>query len=426
MRIVISGGGVAGAGLACTLLDLVESREIELTVLEKETEEDIGYVKRGQVLRPEATKLIFETKLIDYLKKKNPVMKYSPKEELWHSSAGYLGSFDYEILAKGYPMIYLPHPLIVESLHERMAEAGIRVLYGADATDFTREPEGKVSVNYRSKRSKDSGKVIADLLIIADGATSAIRKSANIPIDFYDYRSGYLVVILDKFPGFENDRFLVNETGFVPLFSLPGEAMRAMVEVKVEALREWMALSPENIQQRLGRWSPELAGSRVREIGSFYHVIRRHAKSYVSDRLALIGDAAHTTHPMLGQGMSMVFNDIAVLSSIIKSDPSRAVFYGIAATVPAEGEALRCIRPGKQPRAARSRLGNWSVARGHEKTSGAPFAGGVHAAKARNPVVECAFLYRAGNFSSWIDAHSPCGSKAVRQDEQRDGYVFCN
>jgi 2-polyprenyl-6-methoxyphenol hydroxylase-like FAD-dependent oxidoreductase len=226
-------------------------------------------------------------------------------------------------------MIYLPHPLIVECLHERMAEAGIRVLYGAEATDFTREPEGKVSLNYRSKQSKDgqvlSGKIEGDFLIVADGATSALRKSANIPIDFYDYKSGYLVVILDKFSGFENDRFLVNETGFVPLFSLPGEAMRAMIEIRVEDLREWMALSPEKIQERLGRWSQELASCKVREIGSFYHVIRRHAKSYVSERVALIGDAAHTTHPMLGQGMSMVFNDIAVLSSIIKSDASRAV-----------------------------------------------------------------------------------------------------
>jgi 2-octaprenyl-3-methyl-6-methoxy-1,4-benzoquinol hydroxylase len=327
IHIVISGGGVAGAGLACTLSSLVEANEIEITVLEKETEDDIGFVKRGQVLRPEATKLIFETKLIDYLKKKNPVMKYSPKEELWHTSLGYMGSFDYEILAKGYPMIYLPHPLIVESLHERMAETGIRVLYGAEAVNFDREPEEKVNVNYRSKKLKGSAslaKVSGDLLIIADGATSNIRTNANIGIDFYDYKSGYLVVILDKFPGFENDRFLINETGFVPLFSLPDQAMRAMIEVKVENLREWMALSPEQVQIRLGQWSPELSGCRIREIGSFYHVIRRHARSYVSDRVVLIGDAAHTTHPMLGQGMSMVFNDIAVLSSIIKSDPAQA------------------------------------------------------------------------------------------------------
>ncbi|MDA4112234.1 MAG: FAD-dependent monooxygenase [Thaumarchaeota archaeon] len=329
MHIIISGGGVAGAGLACTLSNLVESSEIEITVLEKETEDDIGFVKRGQVLRPEATKLIFETKLIDYLKRKNPVLKYSPKEELWHSSFGYMGSFDYENLAKGYPMIYLPHPLIVESLHERMAECGIQVLYGAEAVDFQREIDGKVSVNYRSKKTKGSvsssaSKVSGDLLVVADGATSNLRASMNMGLDFYDYKSGYLVVIMDRFSGFENDRFLINAQGFVPLFSLPDEAMRAMIEINVVNLREWMALSPEKIQARLGQWSPELSGCRVREIGSFYHVIRRHAKSYVADRVALIGDAAHTTHPMLGQGMSMVFNDIAVFSSIIKSDPTRA------------------------------------------------------------------------------------------------------
>jgi 2-polyprenyl-6-methoxyphenol hydroxylase-like FAD-dependent oxidoreductase len=331
IHIVISGGGVAGAGLACTLSSLVEAGEIEITVLEKETEEDIGFVKRGQVLRPEATKLIYETKLIDYLKKKNPVLKHSPKEELWHTSLGYMGSFDYEILAKGYPMIYLPHPLIVESLHERMSESGIRVLYGAEAANFERETDGRISVTYRSKKqikgttSSPQSKVSGDLLVVADGATSNLRASMNIGIDFYDYKSGYLVVNMDRFPGFENDRFFINERGFVPLFSLPDEAMRAMIEINVQNLREWMALSPEQVQMRLGQWSPDMAGCRVREIGSFYHVIRRHARSYFSDRVVLIGDAAHTTHPMLGQGMSMVFNDIAILSSIIKSDPSRAI-----------------------------------------------------------------------------------------------------
>ena len=52
-------------------------------------------------------------------------------------------------------------------------------------------------------------------------------------------------------------------------------------------------------------------------------MIRRHAKTYVSERVALIGDAAHTTHPMLGQGMSMVFSDVSIMSEILKSDSAR-------------------------------------------------------------------------------------------------------
>jgi 2-polyprenyl-6-methoxyphenol hydroxylase-like FAD-dependent oxidoreductase len=328
-HIIISGGGVAGGGLACTLSNLVQSGELEITVLEKETVDDIGFVKRGQVLRPEAAKLIYETGLIDYFKKKNPVLKYSPKEELWHSSFGLIGTFDYEIFAKGYPMIYLPHPLIVESLHERMKESNIKVIYGAESVGFETKSDGKVGVGYRSKQMKGAGasppsEVEGDLLIVADGATSNLRSSANIAIDFYDYKSGYLVVVLDSFQGFENDRFCINDHGFIPLFSMPNQGIRATAEIKVENLRDWMALSPEKIGKRLGQWLPVLADCPVREIGSFYHVIRRQAKSYFSDRVALIGDAAHTTHPMLGQGMSMVFNDIAVLSSIIKSDPSRA------------------------------------------------------------------------------------------------------
>jgi 2-polyprenyl-6-methoxyphenol hydroxylase-like FAD-dependent oxidoreductase len=335
-HLVVSGGGVAGAGLACALSGLIDYGEVEITVLEKENEEDIGHVKRGQVLRPEATKLIYETKLIEYIRRKNPVLKPKPKEELWHTALGLTGTFDYEIFARGYPMIYLPHPLIVESLHERMRELGIRVIYGAEALSAFRDngdgknKKKKIGVAYRTKsRTKSSSitggttinRVEGDMLVVADGATSSLRSSLGIEVDFFDYRSGYLVVILDKLPDFENDRFYVSERGFVPIFSLPEEKMRAMVELSVGDLREWMSLSPEKVQRRLAEWIPDLGKSRVLEIGSFYHVIRRHARSYVADRAALIGDSAHTTHPMLGQGMSMVFNDIAALSDIIRSDP---------------------------------------------------------------------------------------------------------
>ena len=190
-NILISGGGVAGAGLACSLSKLVDSSEVTITVLEKELEDDLGKVRKGEVLRPEATKVISESNLMEYVMRENPVVRYSPRPEIWHTQKGKLGSIDYAFLAPEYPMIYLPHKLIVKSLHERMKELGINVIYGVESESAEYDENKKPVVHFRKRGSKqeNNSSISSDLLIIADGATSKIRDSMGFSVELYDFQS---------------------------------------------------------------------------------------------------------------------------------------------------------------------------------------------------------------------------------------------
>jgi 2-polyprenyl-6-methoxyphenol hydroxylase-like FAD-dependent oxidoreductase len=151
-----------------------------------------------------------------------------------------------------------------------------------------------------------------------------VRSSLGFQIEFHDYKSGYLMVIVDRPRELEWGRHYLGKDTFLGLFSLPNDLMRAAIEIRSEDLKGWLSLDNEQLKKRMVELAPVLAGSNIRNVGGFYHVIRRHSERYVKDGVALVGDAAHTTHPQLGQGMSMVFFDVSVLSKLILSNPERS------------------------------------------------------------------------------------------------------
>jgi 2-octaprenylphenol hydroxylase len=72
--------------------------------------------------------------------------------------------------------------------------------------------------------------------------------------------------------------------------------------------------------QRLGE-AFEFRLGKILEIDdrASFPLWQRHATDYVQDNIALIGDAAHSIHPLAGQGVNMGFADVEVLSQVISS-----------------------------------------------------------------------------------------------------------
>ena len=70
----------------------------------------------------------------------------------------------------------------------------------------------------------------------------------------------------------------------------------------------------QEIHERVGDYlgTIETAGQRFS-----YPLSLMHANTYISDRLALIGDAAHAIHPIAGQGVNLGFRDVGVLAELI-------------------------------------------------------------------------------------------------------------
>ena len=319
-EIVICGGGIAGAAAACILSNL----DYSITLLEKDSREEVGNVRRGETLRSEVTKVLTEYGLMPYLESQDSIIRMGEVREFFHTEYGKLGNFKYDYLSPEYPVIHSSHRQMVDALHKWLEEkTKVRVRFKTRAVEIGDFKDGKRNVTLLRKDDGSQLEVKGNLVVVADGAGSRFRTIFRIPTDHFDYRVGYLMFYLQRPKDMKWGRFYVGPNGFIGIFPTSGNMIRAAVEVRIEDLRDWLTSPVEEQKRRLVARCPILGECSIQDVGVFYHVLKRHASHYTMDGLCLIGDSAHTTHPMQAQGISLVFNDIVALHNTLKKNQGK-------------------------------------------------------------------------------------------------------
>ncbi|WP_341521825.1 2-octaprenyl-3-methyl-6-methoxy-1,4-benzoquinol hydroxylase [Pseudomonas sp. G.S.17] len=162
----------------------------------------------------------------------------------------------------------------------------------------------------------------APLVVAADGANSAVRRLTGTETREWDYLHHAIVTSVrtaDSHRKTAWQRFTDNgPLAFLPL-EREGEHWCSIVwSVTPGEGERLMALDDKTFCRELeqafeGRLGPVIgADPRV-----CVPLRQRHAKRYVAEGLALIGDAAHTIHPLAGQGVNLGFLDAAVLAEVL-------------------------------------------------------------------------------------------------------------
>jgi 2-octaprenyl-6-methoxyphenol hydroxylase len=165
----------------------------------------------------------------------------------------------------------------------------------------------------------DGSTIAAHLLVAADGARSKLRERAGIVTHGWEYDQSGIVVTV----GHERDHHGRAEEHFLPagpfaILPLTGKRSSLVwTETRMEAARI-TALSGEEfhaeLEQRFGLQLGEIkALDKPRAFPLGYFV----ARSFIAERFALIGDAAHVIHPIAGQGLNMGLKDVAALAEVV-------------------------------------------------------------------------------------------------------------
>ena len=183
---------------------------------------------------------------------------------------------------------------------------------------------------YISVQLDDGQKLRTRLVVGADGRNSNIAKRAKIKKSGWRYKQNALVCAIEHeidHKGLAWQYFLPNG----PLAILPMTGNRSSI-VWTEQTKNADAINAlddnqyiEILNSRLGSFlgKSKLIGSR-----HSFPLELRIADRFIDDRLALIGDAAHSVHPIAGQGLNAGFKDIAVLAHVIQDSYCRGEDFG--------------------------------------------------------------------------------------------------
>ena len=183
----------------------------------------------------------------------------------------------------------------------------------------------------------DNGEsVTANLLIGADGRGSFVRQQAGIGLATLDYKqTAICCAIQTKKPHNATARQAMLPTGTLALLPLaditdddkacPQHWQSIVWTLPRNQALDYLSETPRSIADKLAAaCSYELGDiEQIESIASF-PLSAQHAKTYVSDNLALIGDAAHGVHPLAGQGLNLGMLDVKALSQQLEKDFTRS------------------------------------------------------------------------------------------------------
>jgi 2-octaprenyl-6-methoxyphenol hydroxylase len=221
-------------------------------------------------------------------------------------------TFDGEV-GEGEPFAHMvEHAALLDGLHGRAAACGV-ALRPVGVVSAERDAEGAVV------RLSDGSVTEARLVVACDGGRSALREAAGIDTVEWPYgQSGIVATIAHQrdHEGIAREHFL--PSGPFAILPLRGRRSSIVWTERTRDVPAILGLDDEDLLVEIERrFGLELGALSMESRPAAYPLRYSIARRFVADRLALLGDAAHSMHPIAGQGLNMGLRDVAALAEAV-------------------------------------------------------------------------------------------------------------
>jgi 2-octaprenylphenol hydroxylase len=203
--------------------------------------------------------------------------------------------------------------LIRHALSRLVEQTGVELRYETAIKNIGRN-------GHRFEIELESGDTLnPDLLVGADGANSFVRGSAGIGVQSWPHAQKAFVTCLQPEFWHRNtawQRFL--PVGPIGLLPLSDGRISIVWSTTPDLAEEALAMSDGELSEKLTEVSDGVLG-KLTAMGprGAFPLKSQHAASYAQEGIVLVGDAAHTVHPLAGQGVNLGIADARELANSI-------------------------------------------------------------------------------------------------------------
>lgn len=317
--IVIVGAGLVGAGMACALVNQPACRNLRLALVDPGPE---PRVFTGSDFDPRVVALSRQTQILLEDWGVWPAMearRVCPYQSMfvWDGEGSASIRFDSHELGEDNLGHIVENSVALAALLESLkVHPQVQILRGRHVE--------QVEAGEQQKLILDNGDVLqASLVLATDGGNSRIRQLLAMPSREWDYGQDAIVTTVrtqrpHEFTAWQ--RFMpTGPLAFLPLRLEEDDHYCSIVWSLDEArVPEVMAMNDDEFADALGQAFEHRLGLIEAAATRYSFPLRqRHAVDYIRPGFALVGDAAHTIHPLAGQGVNMGFADIKALAAEI-------------------------------------------------------------------------------------------------------------